>query len=859
MIEPIVNRVDPNTFEYQDYSNADITLIDSSSFDTAFTQSTDYIELYIYNEDQDKIYPTTTFELKDYQVRDGDILLNPTANIEEAGLEPGRYFTYYNFFRRHLNSSVNEKYYIDEISPSRTEIRLKSNKLSDSAIFDSAQAFQSYRESQPYFVDFYLNFGDNQQVIANNITTTPATDIDPVTVLIKLYEPLPTDFELKAQCWITEEISEPLAYSVEVPFEEITDVTSSAVNLKGPNFNINIAQQVGISSEKVNYNQLVNTTNTSSLQQLRSLLDEKGINININYENRNEFIKFSSAEERLANFYYKVSLIEQTQNTLSSSIYNITGDTTGSNSYSSSKASLESIINSTIENFDSYEYFLYYNSGSSASWPKSSSTLPYILYPTGSTEVLNWYGSKNENSIYFGGQIYSASLYDEDNPDWLYKTIPEYLLEDPDNAQYELFIDMIGQHFDNVWTYTKDVTNKFNADNRLDYGISKDLVADAIREFGVKLYSNNYDKDDLFQAFLGIRADGGTFPIANITSSLPVPSGSGLDYVTNEVTASSDIIAQNDVLKSIYKRIYHNLPYLLKTKGTLQGIRTLVNTFGIPDTIMQVQEYSSGRQPRTSQIPRYQQSENIYNYYLDYSGTQAVETGWELHPSWSAAANRPETLIFRFKPETLNSQSAGPTNISQTLFSLDNGPVLNLEYTGSVGISGSWSGSIVNPEYQFSTLKFFPEGTANPSASVYLPFHNGDWWSVMINYQFGDGYTLTAKNKFFDGVTQQAVAYTGINSIQLTGSDSWASASTATFGVGSAPALFFSGGLQEIRYYTSQIPESVFNDYAVNPVSFEGSGVNLAPEELAFRATLGSELYTGSISVHPQVSGSWRV
>ena len=39
--------------------------------------------------------------------------------------------------------------------------------------------------------------------------------------------------------------------------------------------------------------------------------------------------------------------------------------------------------------------------------------------------------------------------------------------------------------------YTKDVTQKYNADNRLDFGVSKDLVADAIKDFGVKLYQNN--------------------------------------------------------------------------------------------------------------------------------------------------------------------------------------------------------------------------------------------------------------------------------------------------------------------------------------------------------------------------------
>ena len=44
---------------------------------------------------------------------------------------------------------------------------------------------------------------------------------------------------------------------------------------------------------------------------------------------------------------------------------------------------------------------------------------------------------------------------------------------------------MVAQYYDNVWLYTKDITQKYNADNRLDFGVSKDLVSDAIKDFGL--------------------------------------------------------------------------------------------------------------------------------------------------------------------------------------------------------------------------------------------------------------------------------------------------------------------------------------------------------------------------------------
>ena len=43
----------------------------------------------------------------------------------------------------------------------------------------------------------------------------------------------------------------------------------------------------------------------------------------------------------------------------------------------------------------------------------------------------------------------------------------------------------------------------------------------------------------------------------------------------------------------------------------------------------------------------------------------------------------------------------------------------------------------------------------------------------------------------------------------------------------------------------------------MNPQSIEGNGINSGSVQLAFRAALGGELYTGSTSIHPKVTGSW--
>ncbi|MFM7851676.1 MAG: hypothetical protein ACKO96_07080, partial [Flammeovirgaceae bacterium] len=57
------------------------------------------------------------------------------------------------------------------------------------------------------------------------------------------------------------------------------------------------------------------------------------------------------------------------------------------------------------------------------------------------------------------------------------------------------------------------------------------------------------------------------------------------------VTSSLETIAPIQLQKEIYKRLYHNVPYLLKTKGTQRSIKALIACFGIPESILEVNEF----------------------------------------------------------------------------------------------------------------------------------------------------------------------------------------------------------------------------------------------------------------------------
>jgi hypothetical protein len=497
-------KISPNNFSFQSYQGKDTSLM--SQFDVnSFLTETSYIEFFVYN--QNNIILNSNLNYRQYDIlNDGQSAgnnnqisqfnISPEVDIANAGFNTGEYVAYYNFLVKQVGDNFSN-FFISEISSDRTEIRLDSNTLSGLDIKNQTGDFITFRENQDYFVDFYLNFGNNNLIIANNIKLeNPKTSN--ATILVKLYEPLPSEFDLKDNLWIVTTLNEPEAFRVTYPIE--TTSFTDTIQIQGPNYNIPVKNQVNNSSENLSYSDIINGASTSSMDQVNSLLEETSINISVDYSDFSEFIHFSSAQTRIENFEYKVKLIES---------YNSELDALNSiTSSNSSITPLKAKISDIIKNFDKFEYFMYYSSGSMTSWPKSTTELPYVLYSSTSSQALTWIGSVDEQNSNYGGLLLSSSYYDNANPDQLKKAIPEYLREDSANHQYDLFVDMVAQYYDNVWLYTKDVTQKYNADNRLDFGVSKELVADAIRDFGVKLYQNNFSNKDLYTAFLGMTPEG---------------------------------------------------------------------------------------------------------------------------------------------------------------------------------------------------------------------------------------------------------------------------------------------------------------------------------------------------------------
>jgi len=769
------------------YQPGDEKLFISKTIQRSFGTIEDYVEYHVYDINANLL--ASNYDFKAYKPSTLDkinsdgtlktIELDPGQDLINQGYREGDLSIQYNFFRKKIFNEIGPNFFIKEISPDKTEIRVASNIINNDDLEKQINLLINEISNTQYYKDYILNFGENKCIVAINVALDK--NDNHYTVLFKLYEPLPQNINIKDTFWVVDEIIQSPIYNVDL-FNYIQNVLLPT--LRPANFDINIDNTENSSLNYNSYNDLLTTSSfSSSYNQVLNILNQKGININVDYSEYTNFINFSSVTERLENFKYKLQLIE----TYNSQSYVLDNILTSSNYVTQNKEVLRNKIDGIISKFDGYEYFLYFESGSKT-WPKNTSSKPWINIPTTSSYAITW----------FDTELTSASYYDQENINNLEYTVPEFIREDEQNTSYLLFLNMIGQHFDNIWIFINSITDINKGDSKLTEGISKDLIVDVLKSLGVKLYSSN-SNINLFEYLIGSNSRG------TYTYVYGEPTGS---YFTNVITASNETLPKEDINKEVLKRIYHNLPLLLKSKGTVRGLRTLINCYGIPDTILRINEF--GGSDKTITTPETIFNRYFYSTYLTGSGK--IQIPWD---NLKSSNSKPLSTEFRFKPFT---SSLYPT---QSLFSFNN---VKFEIYPSTGSHGTLT-------YKLNNVL---------TTSISLPFYNGDWWNFML-FRNNTTYSIYLRTKDRNAINfNEQISWTNSNPGFYTGS------STASFG--GSGSIHYS----EIRYWSEILSSNIFNKHVLNPESYEGNNITSSYYTLAFRAPLGNNLITNSfVSIHP--------
>ena len=234
------------------YKEEDLRLIPSKPILSDFGKALDVedrVELHIFSQDGGRMLFSDP-DITSYKVAEGGILDNGTINDDPVVfldlhndvrkyVNAGTFLVKYCFYRTLVGSpdqGINDLF-IDEISASRKEIRLK---ISPDATQEEKEIFEDFADKLSikgdvdHWVDVHVNFGNNIVPLAVNWTIDKITTPEfPYSIVLKLYEPLPEGIELKQPCWIVQEIISSVQETV---FVEGTVADKQVNFLAQPNF-----------------------------------------------------------------------------------------------------------------------------------------------------------------------------------------------------------------------------------------------------------------------------------------------------------------------------------------------------------------------------------------------------------------------------------------------------------------------------------------------------------------------------------------------------------------------------------------------------------------------------------------------
>ena len=766
------------------------------------------VELHLYDKVGNQIH--SKHDTKDYNV-----FLRPLHNeelnseakvqisfeyeetLKELNVESGKFVLRYNLLENILGSSSGDRVYIDEISPSRKEIRIRPIVVSDS---NESWHFLNNIKMEDRILNYSINFGDNKIYQISNFVFDNIKFNDSIgSYVLKLYEKLPQDFSVKEQLWICEEKSEPITFSIELTQEIEEKVFKS---LREPNFDIKIKDKKLESTGYKTWDKLLSNDENTAQRILNSHISSSihggEVKLAIDYSNYENFVHFGSAQERLKNFLYKMKLVEvyDSQTDWLSTITSSVEVANSTNKFVRNK-------NTLINNFDEYEKYLYWSSASyyedsfgvhyNDTWPKENAVTPYTQSSVASVTAADGW---------FDEQLARAEAFDNSNDHGLINTVPEHLkiVDYGDNLtvdltqdgsgsfvsinknwtgspsdEYIAFIYMIGQYFDTHWTYIKALTSTDEREHNVDLGIAKDLLFDVAESIGIKL-NNGKNLVDLWEYTLGEQISGSW-------SGGSVGSGSYVQTNTGRQSEGEfESISSKQYTQEIWNRLINNLPYLLKTKGTRRGIRALLNCYGIPPTVIQIREYggpdvsgsnTTGQAKMISlnHSVRFDAGNDSY-FFKNYADDSIAKT-LELRFAVSESDSYPERQCL-----------------------------LDVETFGKITLIYSGSG--------MGWLEYDPLVVSDEFTSSLMPLFDGDFWNVGVVYNVdpspNEAIMRTKKSKNGNIIYDDVVSGSDFSLHSATYS--------ATLGRTFGGIEYFTGSLQEFRIWDIELSDTVRDNHA---------------------------------------------
>ena len=695
------------------------------------------------------------------------------------------------------------------------------------AISRIAEGFINQFDDRPFEIDsskylthlLHIGNGDNKV-----ITTWTGSQ---GSLILKLYEPLPTIIQPNQQVWISKLQANPIVETITISGVD----ASFCPPLKGPNFSLEPDNGIGF---KV-YDELIASGSYKSTDLINRFAEQNSIDtekLNIQYVINSEyswdnFVHFGSAEERVNNFYYKIKILEdlrfkyqallattftppyqRTDAALltevndelvtEDSLYTLNWEVYSGEKGFSQTGEIERLatkINNLIKGFDGFEKWLYKTEDLLA-YPKQN-----YLAPNGITyRVLkNW--NDIDSVSWFEYATSTGGAYDVDNVNSMKNNMPEYLVEDYQNSDFLLFLDMIGQHFDILWCYINALKANKNLEHKQDIGISNAMVYEMLDSMGWK-GKRAFDSQFLWEYAFGTNEDG-------------VPKyGRTLEDANNEV----------------WRRILNNLPYLLKHKGTGRAMKAVMACYGVPQSMLTIMEFGGPQDPTKGGTTQFTFDDRTAAIYLKDNSN--VKIPWK---EISGFGDYPNAVEFRIQPT--HKPSTQYTLLSGTEWTLDlvkttgSFAKLELNFGGDQSTSTYFSESIDTPtSYYIEYIDDEPYayGPDLKTGSLDFPISTEYYTNVLINR-----HNSPDSSSWFEVwlATSNGSRITTFVSMSLATDDAqWETGSYLQIGGNG-----FDGNLDEFRLWKTPLQLSKFQNHTLFPDAINGNDFDSSTKDLVFR------------------------
>ena len=232
----------------------------SRELDRKFGRTEDYAELHvlsvsdqILNSNFNFINYTTPPEATDQDGLISEINMDPVLELNNLGYTSGKYKIKLNLLRRKILNSSISIFSVKEISSSRQELRLRIRPVfNNSETLASIRNFINEVEVNVFFKDFGLNFMQGEITTAINIALDERGSQP--ELLIKLLNPLSTNYNIEDECSIVEEIIDPTVLTIDLGRPQDED---NSIPLRGPNFKIDTRLNSSIPSNFKTYDDIL--------------------------------------------------------------------------------------------------------------------------------------------------------------------------------------------------------------------------------------------------------------------------------------------------------------------------------------------------------------------------------------------------------------------------------------------------------------------------------------------------------------------------------------------------------------------------------------------------------------------------